>query len=43
VDVDRERCGADGCEEASDHSRREAELARQLVAGLRGPVEASRY
>jgi hypothetical protein len=43
VDVDRERCGPDGCEEAPDLSGRELELARQLHAALRGPVEASRY
>jgi hypothetical protein len=43
VDLDRERCGPDGCEEAPDLSRRELELARQLHAALRGPVEASRY
>jgi hypothetical protein len=43
VDLDRERCGPDGCEEAPDLSGRELELARQLHAALRGPVEASRY
>jgi hypothetical protein len=43
LDLDHERCGPDGCEEARDLSRRELELARQLHAGLRGPVEAARY
>jgi hypothetical protein len=43
VDLDRERCGPDGCEEASDLSRRELELARQLHAALRARVEAARY
>jgi hypothetical protein len=43
VDLDRERCGPDGCEEAGDLSRRERELARQLHGALRGPVEASRF
>jgi hypothetical protein len=43
LDLDRERCGADGCEEAPDLSRRELELMRQLHATLRGPIEAARY
>jgi hypothetical protein len=43
LDLDRERCGADGCEEAGDLSRRELELMRRLHAALLGPVEAARY
>lgn len=43
LDLDRERCGPDGCEEAPDLSRRELGLARQVQEALRGPVEASRY
>lgn len=43
LDLDRERCGPDGCEEADDLSRRELELARGLHAALRGPVEAARH
>lgn len=43
LDLDRERCGPDGCEEASDLSRRELELARQLHQALRARVEAARY
>jgi hypothetical protein len=43
LDLDRERCGPDGCEEAGDLSRRELELARQLHGALRGRVEAARY
>ena len=42
LDLDRERCGPDGCEEAADLTRRELELARQLHRALRGPVEAAR-
>jgi hypothetical protein len=42
VELDRERCGPDGCEEAPDLSERELTLGRQLQAGLRGPVEAWR-
>lgn len=43
LDLDRERCDADGCAEAPDLSRRELELARQLHAALRAQVEAARY
>ncbi len=42
LDLDRERCDADGCAEAPDLSRRELELARQLHAALRAQVEAAR-
>ena len=42
VDLDRERCGPDGCEEASDLSRRELDLAREILGALRGPVEDAR-
>jgi hypothetical protein len=43
LDLDRERCAADGCEEADDLSRRELELMRRLHATLLGPVESARY
>lgn len=43
LDLDRERCGPDGCEEANDLSVRELRLMRQLHASLRGPVEGARY
>jgi hypothetical protein len=43
LDLDRERCGPDGCEETTELSRRELELAREIHASLRGPVEAARF